>query len=102
MIRMADPDRASDHPDHELIRRFLAATDRLSLREAAEESGVSAGTVQRFREGRWARMRPMTRRAVQDYLRQRGGVHLLGALSADERVRALELAEELVRLLRGE
>ena len=81
------------HPDAALVAAFLEATERLSIREAADRAGegVSPGTVQRLREGRWTRLQPRTRRALQRFT--------AGGLQSDLE-RAADLAEELAALLR--
>lgn len=71
-IRIDPQERAE--LDRELVRTFLDATRELSTREAALKLGPSYAhtNVQRFREGRWARMYPRTRRAMVAYLKRRG------------------------------
>lgn len=73
---MANSDQSpitSDIPawdDREILRAFLDATKHLSLREAAEVSGVSVGTISRLRAERDVRIFPSTRRKLEDAYRR--------------------------------
>lgn len=54
--------------DGELVEAFLIAIRDLSLHEADAETGISYGTISRFRRGDWKRVQPATRRQMRDYL----------------------------------
>lgn len=59
--------------DKELVARFLAATEHLSIREAADLIGVSHGNVTRWKAGDFTRLHPSTRRRVREFLDGRAG-----------------------------
>lgn len=54
--------------DEDLVKAFLAATSRYSLRDAGEQIGVSHETVNRWRKGDRSDLLPGTRRALLDFV----------------------------------
>lgn len=54
--------------DQELVRRFLKATERLSLAEAGDAVGLSGERIRQYKAGEWSRLNAATRRAMEAYL----------------------------------
>jgi hypothetical protein len=62
--------------DSEVVRLVLEAAENYSTREAARNAGVSAASIQRFRDGKWERLQWPMRRKLLRYLGRRGLVDL--------------------------
>lgn len=59
-------DRSTE--DVALVRRFLEATERLSLAEAGDAIGLTGERVRQYKAGEWTRLNAATRRAMEKFL----------------------------------
>lgn len=50
------------------MRRFLAATSRLSTHEAGRSVGLSHEAIRKYRDGNWKQLQAASRRKLEDYL----------------------------------
>lgn len=95
--------------DPQLVEALLLAIQEMSTREAARATGLSHQLIARYRKGwgtrtGWTYLRGDTREKMERYLTRAGKTPRPTPveLTETQRLRALELIEELGRLLRGE
>lgn len=96
--------------DEQLVTALLDATRNMSLRERQRATGISHATFDRLTRGQespdgWTYLQRRTREAAIRYLERAGRMPApvpAEGLSDTQRLRLLELVEEMARVLRGE